>query len=302
MILKKFEEYRELFDNIFDGAYFVDNDRKILAWNDAAEQITGFSKKDVEGSFCFNNILHHVDDTGKNLCKNGCPLLDTLITGNKTKSTLYLRHKSGYRVPVRIRIIPFFDTDKKTVIGAIEVFQEISNRNKLEEKLAKLAREVMTDPLTGIPNRKFADKNLLLSLNEAKALDETIGVVFIDIDNFKKYNDNYGHDIGDQTLKTVATSLVSNIRISDNIARWGGEEFIGIFNDINEKQLNVLANKLRILVENSSVPYKNEDLSVTISIGATIMKKTDTPNSIVERADKLMYVSKKNGRNQVTIG
>ena len=124
----------------------------------------------------------------------------------------------------------------------------------------------------------------------------------MDIDHFKRVNDSYGHETGDTVLKMVAQTMAHNIRSFDVIGRWGGEEFLIILANITKNQLQTVAEKLRILVEHSTLNIGDAKISVTISIGATMAQKKDTVESIVKRADLLMYKSKGKGRNTVTIG
>jgi diguanylate cyclase (GGDEF)-like protein len=128
------------------------------------------------------------------------------------------------------------------------------------------------------------------------------GILFIDIDHFKKFNDRYGHDVGDDVLKVVAKTFIANARSFDLFGRWGGEEFLGIIRNINSKDLELLGNKLRSLIENSYILRENEKLRVTISIGATPVNENDTIDSLIKRADILLYKSKTEGRNRLTLG
>ena len=119
----------------------------------------------------------------------------------------------------------------------------------------------------------------------------------------KNFNDTFGHNQGDSVLRTVAQTLRSNIRESDTMGRWGGEEFLIIVQDIDAKSLLALGEKLLNLVRQShlTLPDKRK-MFVTVSIGGTLVRENDTLESLVDRADRLMYQSKANGRNHITIG
>jgi diguanylate cyclase (GGDEF) domain len=138
---------------------------------------------------------------------------------------------------------------------------------------------------------------------EFEKTQKPAGLLFIDIDQFKKVNDSHGHDVGDQALRMVANTFRHALRATDTLGRWGGEEFVAILYDIdNDKALFKIAEKVRMLVEVSHFETASQSLSVTISIGATRLYSNDTPDSIIRRADGLMYRSKQAGRNRVTIG
>jgi len=124
----------------------------------------------------------------------------------------------------------------------------------------------------------------------------------MDIDRFKQVNDVYGHDTGDGVLKMVAKTLASNLRSDDFIGRWGGEEFVAVITDTDNKSLYGIAEKLRALVSQSSFTTDRGSVSATISAGATVAKRGETMEQLIKRADRLMYESKSSGRNFVTIG
>ena len=124
----------------------------------------------------------------------------------------------------------------------------------------------------------------------------------MDIDHFKKFNDTYGHDVGDHVLKYVARTLSQNLRPFDVVGRWGGEEFIAIIRNMTRQQLEAMGNRLRILVESSYIQSGNEKLRVSMSIGATLVRDDDDREALLKRADTLLYESKKAGRNCLTIG
>ena len=295
-ILKK---YYFLLDNLSDGVYFVDKERKIEYWNEASEQITGFSKEEVLGKYCYDNILKHVDSCGTELCRNGCPLEATCRDGKIRMQDVYLHHKEGYRVPVAVKAIPIMDNEQN-IKGAIEIFS--SNVDKaFHEKLAELEKLAMTDGLTGVANRLYTDKLLDEKIEIFKINKKNFSIAFIDIDYFKKFNDTHGHDFGDKVLKLVSETLMNNLRKDDFVGRWGGEEFIVFLQIDNLEILEKSLNKLRVLIEKSDIKKDGETLSLSVSIGGTVIAPNETKEEVVNRADKLMYESKRLGRNRVTV-
>jgi diguanylate cyclase (GGDEF)-like protein len=138
-------------------------------------------------------------------------------------------------------------------------------------------------------------------LNEFERYGWLFGVFFMDIDHFKNINDRYGHEAGDRALRMVATTITNGLRSSDTMSRWGGEEFIAFFPNVDADQLLYIANKLRILVETSSIFLEGNKIEATISIGATIARKEDAAITLMRRVDELMYRSKTEGRNRVSL-
>lgn len=292
--------YKTLLDNLYDGVYFVDTERVITYWNKACERITGFSEKEVIGRSCQDNILNHCTEAGVELCKNGCPLTYTIQTGNLQEADVYLHHSDGHRVPVRVRTSPIQDKNGQ-IVGAVETFSNNADLFKARYKIRNLEQTATLDPLTKIGNRRFGDIRLKSALMEFQETKNPFGLLFIDIDDFKKINDTYGHDTGDRVLHIIANTIRLNLSQSDTIIRWGGEEFIILTDGSVTTVLKEIAEKLRNLVERSHLQLANEEIGVTISIGATLVQTDDTPETIVTRADQLMYKSKKAGKNQVTL-
>lgn len=293
--------YAHILDNLHDGLYFVDANRIITYWNKGAERISGFSAAEVVGNSCKNNILTHVDNEGRRLCFGLCPLAASIADGQKREAEVYLHHKDGHRVPVFVRVSTLRDLDNK-VIGGIELFTDLSNISTNNLRVQELEKLALLDNLTQLANRNYLERELHARFEELKRYKIPFGILFIDIDYFKKINDVYGHDVGDQILKFVADTFVTNSRPFDLYCRYGGEEFIGIIRNTSTDDLVLLGNRLRILIEHSYILHEKQKIKVNISLGATMAAETDTMNSLIKRADKLLYESKRQGRNRLTVG
>jgi diguanylate cyclase (GGDEF)-like protein/PAS domain S-box-containing protein len=295
------DSYERIIENLHDGLYFVDRDRVITYWNKAAEKISGYTANEVVGKSCSDNILTHVDSEGNSLCTGMCPLAATIADGKYREVEIYMHHKDGHRIPVSARVSSLTDRDGD-IIGGIELFADISNQAVNELRIKELEKLALLDNLTQIANRNYIEREIQTRLEEKKRYNMPFGILFIDIDHFKKFNDIYGHDVGDDVLKFVTNTFVANSRPFDIFGRWGGEEFIGIMRSLNDKDLEILGNRLLSLIENSYIIHEKEKLCVTISIGATLVNENDTIDSLIKRADVLMYKSKAAGRNCLTIG
>ncbi len=290
-----------IIENLHDGLYLVDTNRIITYWNKAAAQLSGFAACEVIGKTCADNILTHVDMDGKTLCTGMCPLAGTMADGLPREAQVYMHHKDGHRIPVSVRATPL--TDKNgNIIGAIELFTDISTQAGNELRVKELEKLALLDNLTQLANRNYIEKEIHNRFEEIKRFGSGFGVLFIDIDHFKNFNDTHGHDVGDRVLKFVARTFVSNARIFDLYGRWGGEEFIGIVRNVSAEDLLVMGNRLRTLIENAYILHQNNRLHVTVSIGATLGKAGETIETLIKRADTLLYQSKADGRNRLTMG
>jgi diguanylate cyclase (GGDEF)-like protein/PAS domain S-box-containing protein len=291
--------HKSLIDNLYDGVYFVDTNRQITYWNKGAERITGHTADYMVGKFCNNNILDHVTDDGHHLCLEGCPLMATINDGQPREAEVHMRHADGYRVPILVRTTPIFDEHNK-VIGAVEVFSNNQSLFKMKRRVDELEQDVFRDTLTGVGSRKLLEIKIKSAITEYHQHQISFGLLFLDIDHFKAVNDTYGHQEGDLVLQNTAKNMTGHLRDTDICGRWGGEEFIAILFNVNLKSLSRIAEKLRAMIANSTVTISGEQISVTASIGAALVRKGDTMEDIIERADQLMYQSKQGGRNRVT--
>ena len=294
------EFYKNLLDNVHDGIYYVDRDRKIKYWNKVAEELTGYKSSEVLGNYCFDNLLMDIDSEGVDLCKERCPLVEAISDGHPREVELYFHHKDGHRVPVIVRVAPMRDS-RGEITGAVEVFTDNSARVAILQRLQDCEKMALLDPLTNLPNRRYIEMNLDSRLDEMHRYGWTFGVLFIDIDHFKKINDRYGHEVGDEVLNMIGKTLLTNLRPFDILGRWGGEELIAIIVNVDEQQLYSTANRFRLLVEHSGLHRGSDIVRATISIGATLSQASDTIDTLLKRADQLMYRSKTSGRNRVSM-
>jgi diguanylate cyclase (GGDEF)-like protein/PAS domain S-box-containing protein len=292
--------YKNLLDDLYDGVYFVDQHRKILYWNRGAERLSGYHSEEVVGSYCMDDILKHTDAHGANLCKGMCPLALTIGDGCLHESELYLQHKDGRRVPVVVHVAPIREPGGE-IIGAVEVFSDNTSKAAVLQRLDELEKMALLDPLTRLANRRYLEMNLHARMEELQRYKIVFGVLFFDVDHFKRVNDTYGHDIGDEVLKLVGATLAQSLRTFDMVGRWGGEEFVAIVRNVSPEHLEAVANRFRSLIEQASMTIGTETLRVTISVGATLSKADDTMEALLKRADRLLYQSKMAGRNRVSI-
>ena len=295
--MEQLDFYKSLLDEISDGVYFVNRDRVITYWNKSAEELSGYSGKEVIGRRCADNVLVHIDDKGTSLCLTGCPLAATMQDAVPREVHVFMKHKKGHRVPVYVRVKPLRDENDK-IIGGVETFSDDSFEVALKDRVTDLERKSLIDSLTGVGNRRFADITLSSRLNELKCYGWPFGVIFIDIDDFKKVNDTYGHNIGDEVLKVLTRTTAGIIREPEtSIFRWGGEEFLVVATNCDADKLFGMAERLRLLVANSSVTKEKGMLRITVSAGVTVAQTTDDAGKILARADGLLYQAKKAGKN-----
>ncbi|MBU0641432.1 MAG: diguanylate cyclase [Planctomycetes bacterium] len=167
----------------------------------------------------------------------------------------------------------------------------------LNGKLDKLAH---TDALTELPNRRYTFQRLEQVWALAERNDHQLTCIMLDIDHFKRVNDTYGHEAGDEVLKYVAAAIGRNVRVSEICGRFGGEEFLVVCPETDGDGGVVVAERLRGAIAGTDVPVGDAVLNVTISVGLAAKRPTHTrPDMLVAEADSMLYLAKDNGRNQV---
>ncbi|MFP4445371.1 MAG: diguanylate cyclase [Desulfosudaceae bacterium] len=292
--------FKAIVEDLYEGLYVVDRERRIQYWNKAAEKLTGFAAAEVIGSRCADNILMHIDRSGQSLCQGQCPLAATMTDGDTREAEVFLHHKSGHRVPVLVRTTPLRDSGGN-IDGGIEIFSDDSPRQTLRQEIDHLKHLSLIDDLTELPNRRYTEIQINHALSLMDRVHVPFGVIFFDIDHFKKFNDTHGHSAGDLALRVTAETFKHTIRSFDTIGRWGGEEFLGVFPNMNRQTLQETGNRLRRMIKHSRVQVGKQALGITISAGGVLAAAGDTRASLVEKADAAMYRSKKSGRDRFTL-
>ncbi len=291
--------YKAILDHISDGVYVITTQRRIVYWNPAAGRITGYTREEMVGKTCCETFLRQIDEEGNPSC-GGCPGMLAMQDQMLHEKNVYFLHRDGYRIPVVLRAAPLFGPGG-TLLGVVHIFQDNTYNELIYQNLEELKRQVYIDRLTGLFNRAYMEMRINEKLDEFRRYGWSFGVLFIDIDHFKDVNDRFGHEQGDAVLKLVAQTFQANTRPSDVFGRWGGEEFVGLISAASAQDLLNLARRFRILVANSHLRGDGEIIHVTISVGATLVREDDTMETLISRADELMYQSKKSGRNRVTM-
>lgn len=243
-----------------------------------------------KGKTCYT-LTHH-RETPCETSEHGCPLDVIKRTGKPAiLEHLHFDEKNQPR-HVEVHGYPIFD-DQNNIAQMIEYAIDISERKKLEEKLRHLST---TDELTGSYNRRAFNDSLLRNISRAKRHNEPLSMLMLDVDHFKKINDLHGHDVGDLVLKDLVRVIKESSRQEDIIARWGGEEFTALLPKTGKDVALQFAERLKEKISAHVFPKIDH---LTVSFGITELQTDDTSSSFIKRADKALYLAKKEGRNTV---
>ena len=205
-------------------------------------------------------------------------------------------------------LVDRMESDTRNMHGSVsalhtELEQSKDEVGKLQQELESARREALIDPLTGIYNRRGFEMQLQTMLAEAISVEKGLCVLMVDIDDFKKINDTYGHLFGDRVLCTLANTLKSKIKGQDSVARLGGEEFAVLLPETSLSGALAVAEQIRASIQRGKIRRpnsKNEMGNITVSIGVADFSKGITLVEWLDRADKALYQSKKQGKNRVT--
>ena len=183
-----------------DGLYCVDPDRKILVWNAAAEEISGYRAQDILGYSCADNILKHTDHSGCNLCCGSCPMAGAMRSGWASEAEVMMHHIDGYRIPVRVRCNAIKD-EAGQITGGVEVFSDCTAAAVYKRNANLLAEMGMLDNLTRIPNGAFFDEMAENRAEEFVRYGWPFAALLLDIDGLEGCNEKYGREVGDMALR-----------------------------------------------------------------------------------------------------
>jgi len=271
-----------------DSVIITDRNGIILYTNPAFEQQTGFTKEEAYGK---TPVIIKSGAQQQSFYED---LWVTILNGDTFRSYIINKKKDG-ELYYEYKAIAPITNNKGQIVSFVSTGKDVTEHMLLEQKYEQLAS---VDTLTEIANRMKFDEVLKYSVDRAKRYNIELSVILFDIDNFKKVNDTYGHLIGDDVLKKIVQIGKENIRESDLIARWGGEEFMILQTDIPSKEALVLAERLRQAIE--SHIFKDVG-KVTASFGVATFRNDEKTDSFLKRVDDALYSAKTSGKNKVVV-
>jgi len=291
--------YKTLLDSIFDAIYAVDVDGRIVYWNESCSRITGYSVEEMLGQR-YNETTFTYDDTGGHNpgAHNNTGIAIVLKTGMSGTWRGYVQRKNGQRIPIESHV-SVMHNQSGLVIGAVEVFRDISAYVSLEDAHRQVLQVSRKDQLTGLYNRTAINELFKAEIERSRRYNQSLAAIMMDIDHFKRVNDRYGHESGDKVLAKIGSILVSNLRTPDAVGRWGGEEFLIIAPGDDLAAAAQLAERMRKYVEEITVAGIPEQ--ITASFGVAQLQPEQSQDQLLFMADKALYEAKNTGRNRVSV-
>ncbi|MBP9721720.1 MAG: diguanylate cyclase [Gammaproteobacteria bacterium] len=230
---------------------------------------------------------HLLKNLDKNFYKNLNYICIPLLVRDKKLGLMYVEFTS---------ISESFDKQKSQFLQL--VCEQISLALYNIQLKNHLKSQSIHDPLTGLHNRRYLEEYLSHEIIASKRYSKKFWIILVDIDHFKKVNDNFGHLAGDQVIKTIAKTFKNEFRESDLISRWGGEEFLVLVKEIATDFIQIKCENLRKKIENTTVDYLGQEIKITVSIGIAEFEKPQTKEEMIQRADDALYEAKNTGKNK----
>jgi diguanylate cyclase (GGDEF)-like protein len=287
----------KLLDNMYDAVLFIDAGGRIALWNHGAERLTGIAGSSVRQRRWQPELLHMCDEKGGPVQEADCPAQCAIRSGVQSLRRLTIFGRTGRAVAVDSHAIPVMAEDGAT-LGAILLLHDASSEISLEQRCQLLYEKSTKDPLTQVANRAEFDRVHEMFIAAHQQQQVPCSLMICDLDRFKQVNDTYGHQAGDEAIKSLAALLKSSCRPGDLVARYGGEEFVVLCADCDNAGSTRRAEQIRKAL--AQMPQSQMGgRPVTVSFGVTEIQPGDTPETMLRRADRALLLAKAKGRNTV---
>ena len=288
---------QKLIDSMTDGVVFVDTQARICLWNKGAERLTGVSSEAALGRTFTPSLLAMRHHHNHRISDEACPVARTLRTTAQMRQRLQIMGRNGKHVAVDLHAIPV-QSPEGELQGAVALLHDAQPEASLEKKCEALHAEATKDPMTKVANRAEFDRMQALFIEAHLQAGLPCSLIMADIDLFKRINDTYGHQAGDEAIIAVANLLSSMCRSGDLVARYGGEEFVVLCADCSNADAARRAEQIRRKIAETFHGCLGNK-RVTVSFGVTELQAGDTPETMLRRADRALLMAKEQGRNQV---
>jgi diguanylate cyclase (GGDEF)-like protein len=302
-VLEAFRPYESFCKSMLDAYVVVDHSGKILKSNPLFSVLSGRKSKQVLKAGSFDELIE-LSIQGKALS-----ISHILLNKNPTRFD-EVTGKSSVSPDLNLIIgtYPFVDENTDEILGAFILIRDVTAESALQDKYKHTALKSITDQLTGLFSRSYFEDYLEKQIQVAHQLPESaeqrnFTIALIDIDFFKKVNDEHGHQAGDAALQTLADIMSKTFRKTDILCRYGGEEFLVVLPTTNLQGAITAVEKLRAVVDHEKFMHDNKELTVTISCGVAqvLISNNESYEQTIARADEALYFSKHSGRNLVSI-
>jgi diguanylate cyclase (GGDEF)-like protein/PAS domain S-box-containing protein len=294
------ELFRFILENLHTAVYVVGRDGKIVFWNDGAERITGYLRQDVIGRVLSDNFLGETDGEQNDLDGSLAPIAIAQRDGKTVQAEVSLRHKSGHRIPVQLWTFPVRNA-QGLIVGAAETFEESISIAEWDRRQSKLASYGCIDHASGVLNHGVIQAHLREQLGMFVEHPVPFSVLCIQIDALEQIQARDGPGAIAAVLRVVGQTLENSLRPTDFLGRWQENQFLAILTECSGLEVVHASERLRRMVTNSKIAWWGDPLPVTISLGGTAAKSSDTVEGLIVRAELALQESVLQGGNRSTV-
>ncbi|HEY2883047.1 MAG TPA: diguanylate cyclase [Pirellulales bacterium] len=287
----------KLLENMYDGIIFLDANLQVVLWNRGAERITGISSSSILQRPFSPDLVRMRDQHGGEITLDRCPIAHCLGSGVQSLRRLVVRSRNGRDLAVDANLIPVVGPDGTTQGVSLQL-HDASGEASLEERCHHLYEQAIRDPLTQLANRAEFDRVHTKFVEAHLERRLPCSLIMCDIDRFKLVNDTYGHQAGDEVIRSFAQILKSSCRPGDLVARYGGEEFVMLCADCTNETASARAEIMRTAFADVPQPSMGSKSS-SASFGVSEIQSGDTAQTMLNRADRALLMAKEGGRNMV---
>jgi len=251
--------------------YVVDRERKILLWNGGAEKLSGFLRHEVIGRSCRDNILMHCNERGRVLCGDSCPLAETMHDGRPRDVEVYMRHKAGHRVPVRVQAVPARNGNG-SIVGAVEVFEQIA----------------------AMPGRVL-DRASIEAVLHAQFMDFTdrripFGILLVEFEELRRVDEMYGRPAEHEIITELTATLARCMRREDHLGWWSENRLLAIVPGCWAAALDETAETLRDVLAQTTVPWWGDQLHAVLKVCRAVVREDDSAATLAARCEEALEV------------
>jgi len=294
--LQNAEILRAALESLQTGVCMVDRHRKISFWNDGAESITGYLRQEVLGRFCGEILLVKYRQNKAAICEHSCPLVIAMRDGKVREARVYLHHKSGYAVPVCLRAVPIRDSQGH-VLGAVESFVERSSISPRRHPYGAPSIGQGRDAITQLPDHSFTKSHLVGLLKFASEHLIPFGLLCVQVNHLDALTATHGLDAAEGILNVVAHTLRNSLDPLDFLGRWEEDRFLAVISNCGNDNLVLTAERLKWLAQSSEIMWWGDQLSVTVSVGGTVLKPGEPMELLLERTANALQQAAEQGGN-----
>jgi len=277
------EIYRNILNGLQVGVSVLDLQKKIVFWSDGAEQITGYTRLDILGHACSDNVLLHCNQERCEMCDERCPISAALREAKAIEAVGFVHHKSGHRIPVHTWAIPLRDKHG-SIIGVIHTFDGQFAASAPDPKQISLKQRGWLDEVTGLPNPAIMQSHLRETLGSFTELHTPFGIIVLEVPNLDEFRARYGQGAARSIVQVLSRTMRNTVWPTDLVGRWNDGRFLVILTGCSEEALQAVAARILRMMASATIMWWGEELSVKVALGGAVARTGDNLESLLQRA------------------